>query len=45
MDAVVLTWRWQNLLTIWAMIVLLYFAVTFGTQIVMRMDGNNAANE
>lgn len=45
MDAVVLTWRWQNLLTIWLMIIALWFAITFGSQIMMRIRGDTTAKE
>lgn len=44
MDAVLLTWRWQNILAIWLMIVLLFLAVTGGSQLVMRLEGRKAAN-
>lgn len=42
MDAVVLTWRWQNLLTIWLMVIALYFAITFVNQIAMRFMSDQA---
>lgn len=44
MDAVLLTWRWQNILSIWLMVILLYFLVTMGAQLVMRGEGNKAAS-
>lgn len=43
MDAVLLTWRWQNILSIWLMVALLYLLVTFGHQVAMRYEGNKAA--
>lgn len=45
MNAVVLTWRWQNILAIWLMVALLYLLVTFGHQMMLRYDGSKAANE
>jgi len=45
MDAVVLTWRWQNILAIWLMVALLYLLMTFGHQLMMRAEGNKAAND
>lgn len=44
MDAVVLTWRWQNIIAIWLMVVLLYFFITMGSQLLMRHEGNKAAS-
>ena len=44
MDAVVLTWRWQNILAIWLMVILLYLLMTFGNQFMMRAEGMKAAN-
>lgn len=43
MDAVLLTWRWQNILAIWLMVILLYLLVTMGSQIAMRAEGGKAA--
>lgn len=43
MDAIVLTWRWQNILTIWVMVVALYFLVTLGQQAIIRLEGAKAA--
>ena len=45
MDAVLLTWRWQNILSIWLMVVLLYLLVTFGNQMMIRYEGNKAAGD
>lgn len=42
MDAVLLTWRWQNILSIWIMIVALFFLVTFARQYMMRKAGSDA---
>lgn len=44
METVVLTWRWQNILSIWVMIIGLFFALTLARQVKMRMDGQRAAN-
>lgn len=44
MDAIVLTWRWHNVLIIWAMVLLLYLAITIARQIAMRVEGAKAAN-
>ena len=43
MDAVLLTWRWQNVLTIWLMVIALALLVTVGAQ-VYRAIGNGDAN-
>lgn len=45
MDAVLLTWRWQNILSIWLMIALLYLMLTFGHQIALRYEGGKAASD
>lgn len=44
MDAVLLTWRWQNILSIWLMVILLYLLVTCGQQMAIRYEGNKAAD-
>lgn len=44
MDAVVLTWRWQNILAIWLMVILLYLLMTFGHQMMLRYEGNKAVD-
>ena len=44
MDAVLLTWRWQNILSIWLMVILLYLLVTFGQQMALRYEGGKAAD-
>ena len=44
MDAVLLTWRWQNILAIWVMIGLLYLLMTVGHQVMLRGEGNKAAD-
>lgn len=40
MDAVLLTWRWQNVLTIWLMVIALALLVTVGAQGYRKMSGN-----
>ena len=45
MDAVLITWRWQNIISIWLMVILLYLLVTFAQQAVMRYEGNKAASD
>lgn len=45
MDAVLLTWRWQNILAIWFIVIALYFAITIGSQVVMRFEGEKAAKD
>ncbi len=45
MDAVLLTWRWQNILTIWIMVIGLYLAVTVGHQLILRREGAKAASD
>jgi len=42
MDAVLLTWRWQNILAIWIMAVLLFLIITVGQQVMLRSDGMKA---
>ncbi len=44
MEAVLLTWRWQNILSIWIMVIALFLLVTVGQQFMMRREGSNAAN-
>lgn len=39
MDAVLITWRWQNILSIWIMVILLALFITMGAQIVRRIGG------
>lgn len=36
MDAVLLTWRWQNIFSIWIMVILLYLLITVGSQVAMK---------
>lgn len=43
MDAVLLTWRWQNILSIWIMVIALFLLITVARQAMMRMDGEKAA--
>ena len=45
MDAVLLTWRWQNILAIWIMVVALFLLVTVGQQILLRSDGLKAVSD
>lgn len=42
MDAVVLTWRWTNMLAIWFMVGALGLAVVFGAQTVRKLNGSNS---
>jgi hypothetical protein len=44
MDAVLLTWRWQNILSIWIMAIALFLLVTVARQIMMRAEGEKAAH-
>ena len=44
MDAVLLTWRWQNILSIWVMILALLFVGMIISQIMLRTKGKAAAN-
>jgi len=44
MDAVLLTWRWQNILSIWVMIVALVLISTLASQLMLRSKGKAAAN-
>lgn len=39
MDAVLLTWRWQNILSIWIMVAALFLAVTAVQQYMLRKEG------
>ena len=45
MNAVLLTWRWQNILSIWIMVIALFFLITIGKQIAMRREGSKAASD
>lgn len=44
MDAVLLTWRWQNILSIWIMVIALFLLVTVARQVMMRTEGQKAAD-
>lgn len=44
MDAVLLTWRWQNILSIWLMVIGLYLLITIGSQLMLRFEGERAAS-
>jgi len=44
MDAVLLTWRWQNILSIWIMVIALVFVSTITSQIILRSKGKAAAD-
>lgn len=39
MDAVLLTWRWQNILSIWIIVIAGALLVTVGSQVVRRVTG------
>lgn len=43
MDAVLLTWRWQNILSIWIMVIALYLLITVMQQVMIRREGMEAA--
>ena len=38
MDAVLITWRWQNILSIWIIVAALAMLVTLGTQVARRAN-------
>jgi hypothetical protein len=40
MDAVLLTWRWQNILSIWIMVIALSMLIVFGAQIARRVSAD-----
>ncbi len=42
MDAVILTWRWQNILSIWIMVIALGLLVAMGAKIANRNSANAA---
>lgn len=44
MDAVLLTWRWQNILSIWVIVLALVFIGAIVSQIMLRTKGKAAAN-
>ena len=44
MDAVLLTWRWQNILSIWIIAIALFIIITIAQQVIMRREGAVAAN-
>lgn len=43
MDAVLLTWRWQNILSIWIMVIALFLLVTVARQVMLHSEGEKAA--
>jgi cell division protein FtsX len=43
MDAILLTWRWQNFASISVMVITLFLLVTVFKQVMMRYDGEKAA--
>lgn len=43
MDAVVLTWRWQNILSIWIMIAALILVATIIAQVSLRNQAKSDA--
>ena len=43
MDAVLITWRWQNILSIWIIVIALALLITMGAQIVRRVGGSQDA--
>jgi len=43
MDAVLITWRWQNILSIWIMVILLALLITMAAQIGRRMGSGQDA--
>jgi hypothetical protein len=45
MDAVLLTWRWQNIFSIWIMVVGLFLLITVVQQALMRREGLQAAKD
>ena len=45
MDAVLLTWRWQNILSIWIMVIALFLLVTVARQVMLRSEGEKAASD
>lgn len=44
MDAVLLTWRWQNILSVWIMVILLFLLITAVRQTMLRREGSKAAS-
>lgn len=45
MDAVLLTWRWQNFFAVGLMIVAWYLLITIGSQVAIRLEGGKAASD
>lgn len=45
MDAVLLTWRWQNIFSIWIMVILLFLVVTLIRQAMMNREAVKAASD
>lgn len=43
MDAVLLTWRWQNILSIWIMIIALSFVPVIIAQVARRVKSDTDA--
>lgn len=44
MDAVLLTWRWQNILSVWIMVLALVFGAMIISQVMLRTKGKAAAD-
>jgi hypothetical protein len=44
MDAVLLTYRWQNIFAIWVMVGFLYLLVTVGHQVALKYQDGAKAN-
>lgn len=44
MNAVLLTWRWQNILSVWIMVIALFLIVTLVQQAMIRKEGSDASN-
>jgi hypothetical protein len=42
MDAVLLTWRWQNVLSIWIIAITLALLIVVGGQIARRVNGGGS---
>ncbi len=41
MDAILLTWRWQNILSIWIMVIALGLLITVGSQAVRKVNAGS----
>lgn len=42
MDAILLTWRWQNILSVWIMVIALGLLITLTSQVVKKVSAGQS---